>query len=139
VSIRKITLKEGETRYRADWRDSRGVRHIKVVETRKEALDLVATGHVKRRTGEDTVDVNLTIADLCKRFLASRAGEAPGTQALYRLILELYIAPTLGHVRAVDLRRSHVEALRNDLRTAQPREVVETRGLPRPRAVAAAG
>ena len=35
--------------------------------------------------------------------------------------------PTVGHLKAIDLRRSHVEAMRNYLRTAQPAEVVETR------------
>lgn len=127
MSLKKLTLNDGETRYRADWRDSRGKRHIRVVETRKAALDLVASGRVKRRSGEDTVDSSVTIAQLCGRFLASRAGEAPSTQFLYRLICDLYLVPTLGHLRAVELRRSHVEALRNDLRTAQPPEVIATR------------
>jgi integrase len=127
MSIKKITLKGGETRYRADWRDSRGVRHIKVVETRTQALDLVASGRVKRRTGDDVVDANLTVAELCQRFLASRAGEAPGTRALYGIVLDLYVIPTLGHLRTIELRRSHVEALRNELRDAQPVAVVERR------------
>ena len=43
-----------------------------------------------------------------------------------RVILELLVMPTVGHLKAIDLRRSHVEALRNYLRTAQPAEVIGT-------------
>lgn len=127
MSIRKIELKDGETRYRADWRDSRGKRHIKVVQTRAKALDLVASGRVKRRTGEDAVDSTLTVAALCTRFMDSRAGEAAGTRELYGIICDLYLVPTLGHVRAVELRRSQVEALRNELLSAQPTAVIDIR------------
>jgi hypothetical protein len=78
-------------------------------------------------TGEDTIDSALTVAQLCSRFLASRAGEAAGTRSLYRLVCDLYLVPCLGHVRVAELRRSQVEALRNDLLTSQPAAVVETR------------
>ena len=127
MSIKKLTLADGPTRYRADWRDSRGRRHIKVVTTRRDALDLVGHARERRRLGEDSVDAKMTVAELSKRFLASRATAADSTLCGTRSSSRSTSNPELGHVRVADLRRSHIEALRNDLLKAIPASVLATR------------
>jgi integrase len=95
--------------------------------TRREALDLTGHARERRRLGEDSIDAKLTVAELATRFLASRATTRLSTQSHYKLVCAIYLNPVLGHLRVAELRRSHVEVLRNDLLIAQPAAVIDAR------------
>ncbi len=89
-------------------------------EARAKALEILADAKkgVDARNSEARNDARWRVAELCRRFLDEYVPNhcKPRTQAEYRRLVTLFIAPTIGAMRISDVQRKDVAALHHDLR-----------------------
>ena len=89
-------------------------------EARAKALEILADAKkgVDARNSEARNDARWRVAELCRRFLDEYlpAHCKPRTQAEYRRLVMLFVAPTIGEMRISDVQRKDVAALHHDLR-----------------------
>jgi len=100
--------------------------------TKTAAREALAVEKRKIANGEQ-VGGSLTVAEYLEDWLKAKttAGRRASTLAQYRIYVDNYLTPTLGHVRLVDLRAKHVDGLLAKMES-------EGRGLPTQHRVLAA-
>lgn len=99
----------------------------------KTAAAEALRGLQRRIASGEQVGGGVTVGAYLEEWIAAKgtAGKRPSTLAQYRLYVDNYLKPSLGHVKLAELRATHVDALLSKMES-------EGRGLPtRHRVVAA--
>lgn len=95
--------------------DERGVKRRKTLYSSKSSKDLerkVAAFERERDEGTLTVNSGMLFADYCRAWLAlDKAVRAPGTQTMYRNVIERHIAPVLPDLKLSDVKRIHFQQI----------------------------
>ncbi len=98
--------------------------------TRTEAENALADELPSIRTGiaPSLADRTLTVGQWAQRWLDSKASLRPSSREAYRIQLEGYIVPALGHIPLVGLRADHVDAMLAQIRSGKLRPRTNRRG-----------
>ena len=81
--------------------------------TQREAADALDERMGEVRTGVVAVDHRLTLATYLSQWIEAKeaAGRRPTTMRSYRMHIDNYLVPHLGHIRLRELRGNHVEMM----------------------------
>lgn len=113
TSIRTRKNRSGKRVWLVDYRDAAGARRFKQYSDKDSAEQFFADVVKKEHQARSAVHAStVTIDEYSKRWLAAIAPTiAPRTHRSYTQIVRLYIEPTIGEMRLVDLTEAHVGAL----------------------------
>lgn len=84
--------------------------------TKKEAQRALRESQTSLDTGLRPDSTRRTVGEYLDQWIAGKASLRETTRTSYESHIRLYLTPHLGHVRLVDLRHHHIEAMFNDLR-----------------------
>jgi integrase len=79
-------------------------------DTKKQAQEALAQTVLELRSGE-TYDTKVTVADFLVEWLNGKQSIRPSTRQAYGVHVMVHIVPAIGHLRLLDLRSHHVEAM----------------------------
>ncbi|MGH2650152.1 MAG: tyrosine-type recombinase/integrase [Actinomycetota bacterium] len=108
--------RRGKVRYKAAFRDARGVVTSRTFPTMKSAKDYLADIRIRRRTNTlpDVSKAARSMSDLWEHFVKTYRGK-PSTFASYEHRWRNHIQPVLGRRRLDSLRRSDIEEFYTDV------------------------
>ena len=98
--------------------------------TRTEAENSLSDELPAIRTGSapSIADRQLTVGEWAQRWLDSKANLRASSREGYRLLLEGYIVPALGHLPLVQLRADHIDAMLTAIRSGKLKPQTNRRG-----------
>jgi len=123
---KRITIKDGEPRYKVYWYDPSGSQRSKTFVKSEDARRFERTVEVRKDEGS-YVDPNLgkiTVEQLAERFMTTAGARLrPASRTLYAAQLRAYILPKLGSRRLSTLGKA-------DVRTFESELIAEGKGMP---------
>lgn len=116
MSVKRITLSSGATRWQARWRDPSGEQRSKNFDTKDEATrhERNKRSSVDQGTYADDRGSRITVAQWADDWLASALNLRDGSRQLYRQDLDLYILPALGDRRLARLAAEDIDTFLAD-------------------------